>query len=206
MLDLASGESKTLVECGYFPRYVPTFGETGHIIYISQGTLFAAPFDPRSLELLGAPTPLLSDIAADSDVNFGGGQFSASDEGTLVYLAGGDGEGAYPISWMDAEGVLTPVVAQPGLYGAPRLSPDGRQLAYIAPGANGSDLWVTDLERKTPTQVTFIGTVNFEVAWAPDSRHLIYGDGKALWWIRSDGAGKPSYWPTIFPARERPLS
>ena len=190
VLDLASGESKVLVDAGYFPRYVPTFGETGHVIYISQGTLFAAPFDPRSLELLGAPTPLLSDIAADSDVNFGGGQFSASDEGTLVYLAGGGGEGSYPISFMDAEGAFTPVMAQPGLYGAPRLSPDGRQLAYIAPGANGSDLWVTDLERKTPTQVTFIGTVNFEVAWAPDSMHLVYGDGKALRWIRSDGAGE----------------
>ena len=41
-----------------------------------------------------------------------------------------------------------------------------------------------------PSQLTFLGTVNWELAWAPDSKHLVYGDGKALWWIRSDGGGQ----------------
>ena len=87
------------------------------------------------------------------------------------------------------------MVAQPGAYGSPRVSPDGKLLAYIAAsnsgtGNNGHDLWVYDLARGTPTQLTFAGEMENEVAWAPDSKHLTYEDGTSLWWIRSDGAGQ----------------
>ena len=37
---------------------------------------------------------------------------------------------AYPISWLDASGTITTVVAQLGTYGSPRVSPDGELLAY----------------------------------------------------------------------------
>ncbi|MGA2905800.1 MAG: hypothetical protein ABSD98_18400 [Candidatus Korobacteraceae bacterium] len=39
------------------------------------------------------------------------------------------------------------MVTQPGAYGAPRLSPDGKRLAYVAAGSKGYDAWVYDLER-----------------------------------------------------------
>jgi eukaryotic-like serine/threonine-protein kinase len=152
--------------------------------------MFGVGFDPRSLELLGPPVPLLSDVAASNDVISGGGQFAGSRTGTLVYLSGHAEGGSYPVLWMDAQGNTTPLVAQPGVYGAPRLSPDGRQLAYIASGNDGFDVWVDDLAGGTPTQLTFLGKVNNELAWAPDSKHLVYSDGSALWWIRSDGAGQ----------------
>jgi hypothetical protein len=29
------------------------------------------------------------------------------------------------------------------------------------------------------------------LVWAADSRHLIFGDAAALWWIRADGSGQP---------------
>src|SRR5205807_876224 len=51
--------------------------------------------------------------------------------------------------------------------------------------------WVYDLERQTPTQLTFTGPGIKEVAWAPDSKHLVFGDGASLWWIRADGSGQP---------------
>jgi Tol biopolymer transport system component len=69
------------------------------------------------------------------------------------------------------------------------MSPDGSRLAYMAAGSQGGDVWVYDLQRDTPTQLTFIGTGLREVAWAPDSKHLVYGDGESLWWIRADGSG-----------------
>ena len=92
--------------------------------------------------------------------------------------------------WLDAAGKTTPLGAQPGIYGAPRVSPDGKLLAYIASGDKGFDVWVYDLERGTPTQLTFVGSANRELAWARDSKHLVYSDGTALWWIRADGSGQ----------------
>ncbi len=189
-LELASGKRKTLVEGGYFPRYAPTSADTGHLLYMSHGVLFAVAFDPRSLELLGTARPILSDVGASTDMQFGGGQFAVSGTGTLVYLSGSAEGRTHTISWLDAAGRLTPLVAEPGVYGAPRLSPDGRQLAYISSVNGAYDVWVQELAGGTPRQLTFLGKVSSELAWAPDSQHLAYSDGKALWWIRADGNGE----------------
>jgi serine/threonine-protein kinase len=83
------------------------------------------------------------------------------------------------------------LVPQPNDYSAPRLSPDGQRLAYNLNTATGSDLWVYDIARDTPTQITFKGGAYTELAWAPDSRHLVYGDGaSAVWWVRADGGSQ----------------
>jgi serine/threonine-protein kinase len=92
--------------------------------------------------------------------------------------------------WLDSAGKSTPLVGQPGLYSSPRLSPDGKRLAYIAASTKGSDVWVYDFDRGSPTQVTFLGVVNRELVWAKDSKHLVYTADNALWWIRADGSGQ----------------
>jgi len=185
-----TGETKTLVNGGYAPRYFPTSGSTGHLVFIRQGTLFGVPFDPERLEIRGTPTPLLNNIGS-ANVLDGGAQFTFSATGTFVYLQGQTGANAYPISWLDSSGQMMPLIAQPGAYGAPRVSPDGSRLAYTAAGGKGGDVWVYDLQREMPTQLTFTSPGLREVAWAPDSRHLVFGDGEALWWIRADGSGEP---------------
>ena len=130
----------------------------------------------------------MDDVAASAGITDGGGQFTFSNTGTFAYLSGR--AGGYPVSWLEASGRITPLIAQPGTYLAPRLSPDGKRLAYIALGSKGYDVWVYDLERATPMQLTFLGSVNSELAWARDSKHLVYNDGSALWWIRADGSGQ----------------
>jgi len=52
-------------------------------------------------------------------------------------------------------------------------------------------VWVYDLQRDAPTQLTFTGPGLRELAWAPDSKHLVFGDGVSLWWVRADGSGRP---------------
>jgi Tol biopolymer transport system component len=190
-LRLDTGERKTLIRGGYWPRYMPTSGATGHLVFMRAGALYAVGFDPRSLELLGTPTALLDDVASSPDrTGNGGGQFAFSNTGTFVYLSGRAQGGAYPISWLDASGKTVPLLAQAGTYGAPRISPDGKLVAYLGAGGKGSDLWVYDVGRGTPTQLTFTGGLDSEVAWARDSKHLVYNDGSTLWWIRADGAGQ----------------
>jgi Tol biopolymer transport system component/tRNA A-37 threonylcarbamoyl transferase component Bud32 len=187
---IATGEVKQLVERSYWPRYLATSDKTGHLIYIHDGDLFGVAFDPARLELLGTPVALLDDVAANPDVNFGGGQLSVSRSGTLVYLSGASADVSSPLVWLDPAGVTTPLVAEPGSYGVPRFSPDGTRLAYVARGSKGFDVWVRNIARGESMQLTFLGSVNNELAWAPDSQHLVYGDGSALWWIRADGAAE----------------
>ena len=163
----------------------------GHLVFVRQGTLFAVPFDPTRLETRGTPTPLLNEVG-DTGLLEGGAQFTFSTNGTFVYLERRTGTtNLHPISWLSASGQLTPLLAQPGAYTTPRLSPDGSRLAYSAAASKGGDLWIYDLQRGAPTQLTFTGPGFREVAWAPDSRHLVYGDGASLWWIRADGSGQP---------------
>jgi serine/threonine-protein kinase len=187
---LETGETKTLVNNGYAPRYLPTSGSTGHLVFIRQGTLFGVPFDPTRLEIRGTPAPLLNDVGGTSLLD-GGAQFTFSTSGTFVYLHRQAAANAYPISWLNSSGQMTPLIAEPGAYAAPRVSPDGSRLAYTAAGSKGGEVWVYDLRRNTPTQLTFTGPGLREVAWAPDSKHLVFGDGDSLWWVRADGSGEP---------------
>jgi Tol biopolymer transport system component len=185
-----TGETKTLVSGGYAPRYLPTSESTGHLVFIRQGTLFGVPFDPKRLEVRGTPAPLLNGVGSTSLLD-GGAQFAFSTNGTFVYLDRATGANAYPISWLNSSGQMAPLIAQPNVYVAPRLSPDGSRLAYTAAGGKGGDVWVYDLRRNTPTQLTFRGPGLNELAWALDSKHLVFGDGESLWWIRADGSGEP---------------
>jgi len=159
VVQLDTGEKKSLVNGGYWPRYLPTSANTGHLVYLREGSLYGAGFDPRSLTLLNTPTRLLNDVTSDNSLIATGGQFAFSNNGTFLYLSGKPQDATYAISWLDASGRVTPVVAQPGAYGSPRVSPDGKLLAYTAATnrglENGSDLWVHDLARGTPAQLTF---------------------------------------------------
>jgi Tol biopolymer transport system component len=194
VVSISTGRVKIVQRGGYAARYVPSPHGTGYLLYVHNRTLFAVHFDPARLETSGMPVPLLEDVAGNA--RRGDGQYDVALNGTLVYLTGeGIGSSSYPIAWMDSSGQTAPLVATPGNYGAPRFSPDGRRLAFIAAGAKGPDLWVYDWERDIATQLTFTGPGNLEMAWAPDGKHIAYGSvgagAAALWWVRSDGSGEP---------------
>jgi len=97
---------------------------------------------------------------------------------------------AYAILSMDASGKTTEMTA-PGTYDSPRFSPDGKRLAHIASTARGADVWISNLERKTPVQLTFNSPGDYEFAWAPDGKHLVFSSGSTMWWVRADGSTPP---------------
>jgi Tol biopolymer transport system component/predicted Ser/Thr protein kinase len=188
-LSLKTGQRNTVQRSGYFGRYLPS----GYLVYIHQGVLFGVPFDPGRGELRGTPTPLLEEVAV-SRVS-GSGQFDFSRSGTLVYLSGKSPE-SYPIVWLDRAGKTQPLLATPGDYGMPRLSPDGRSLALDSRSGGGaaSGIVVYDLQRDNMTKITFAGP-NTSPVWTPDGKHIVYvsrtGTGYSFMWIRADGAGEP---------------
>jgi serine/threonine-protein kinase len=182
---LKTGITKILHHGGYYARYLPS----GHLVYAHEGVLFGVPFDLDRMELQGTPTPLVEDLAGNSSQ--GAGQFSFSQTGTLVYLPSNGPTQGWPIAWLDNSGQTQPLLAEPGFYYEPRLSPDGQRLALTI-ASKGSNIFVYDSRRVAMTRLTFEGNASVPV-WTPDGKHIVYRSsmGFRLWWVRSDGAGEP---------------
>jgi Tol biopolymer transport system component len=185
---IASGKRKTLQQGGFYARYLPS----GHVVYMHEGTLFAVPFDLQRLEVTAQPAPILEGVVTGPGV--GGAQFSFSDSGNLVYVAGVTGFQNVSIYWMDHEGKFTSLRETPANYFNPTFSPDGKRLALEIFDGKRRDIWVYEWERDTLTRLTFAGQRNSNPAWTSDGQRIVYsaqekGGMSNLWWIRADGAG-----------------
>jgi serine/threonine-protein kinase len=185
VMSLADHRRKTLVRGGTYGRYLPS----GHLVYVNRGTLFAAPFDVDRLEVRGAPAPVLDQIGYSAGT--GSAQLDFSQTGILIYRSGEAGGGLPIVAWLDGTGAAQPLLAKPGLYSNPSLSPDGQRLAVDVVEGSGADIWVYDWQRDTMTRLTFNGSSD-SALWSPNGRYIIFrAVGEGLSVTRSDGAGKP---------------
>jgi Tol biopolymer transport system component len=182
---LANHRTITLVRGGTYGRYLPS----GHLVYVNRGTLFAVPFDVDRLEVHGTPAPVLGQVGYNTEQS--SAQLDFSQTGTLIYRSGGAGGGLLTVAWLDGAGKVLPLLAKPGNYGLPSLSPDGQRLALDVTEGSGTDIWLYDWQRDTMTRLTFTGNAN-DPLWSPDGRYIAFralGGGMSV--TRSDGAGKP---------------
>ncbi len=190
VLLLKTGERRILQRGGFSAHYLPS----GHLIYLHQTTLFAAPFDLDRLALTGPPAPILEDVSSDAAA---GGAFAFSNTGSLVYLAGRATSG-WSIFWLDSAGKREVLHAPTGIYRTPRLSPDGKRLAFGGGNTQQGDIWVKDLGRDAPSRLTFLPGSNHSPTWTPDGRYIVFQseDPKSpgIYWIRSDGSGEAQRW------------
>ncbi len=186
---------KTLVRGGYFGRYLPS----GHLIYIHQNALFAAPFDLSRLSLTGAPQALLQDVSLTGLQGSANLDFSSAPSGfgTFIYLSRA-AEAAQSIFWLDNTGKTQPLYPPPGSsvasrFSTPRFSPDGKRLAFriLEPGSEG-DIWIRHLDRGVVSRLTHL--FGASPVWTPDGANLLFESRLPdfhLSWIRADGSGEP---------------
>ena len=186
---LDTGVPKVLVENAYFGRYLTG----GYLAYVSQGTVFVAPFDAKALKLTGTAIPVMQRV--NYDMSNGSAQFSVSRDGTAVHLDGGAAGQNLNVVLMDRKGNASDLVTGQPEAAVPRLSPDGKRLAFQQGTGN---IWTYDLERKT-TSRAMLGTVGASwPQWTPDGQRLTYahphssanGTGQSIYWDRADGSGE----------------
>ena len=179
---LTTDERQVLIRGGADAVYA----STGHLLYANGNTLYAAPFDPRQLELKGGPVPVVEGISR-SDGN-GTAQYSVSSTGSIVYIK--DLGQETTLAWTDRGGGSPELIGAPRRsYRTPRLSPDGKRLLVLLEG----DLWLYDLLRSSWTRLTFIGSADYPV-WTPDGTRVVFSStekGSAnLYWVPADGSGE----------------
>ena len=186
VLDLNTGERRTIA-AGTYGRYAAS----GHLLIVREdGSLVALPFDEQTLEVTGAPIPVVEGLQVGP---FGGSQVTVSQTGTLIYVPGRSwGES---LVWVDREGNEEPV--DPDWTKADfrylALSPDGSQLAVSTAVAGAEDIWIKQVGRGPRSKLTFEGVVNYRPAWYPDGRDVLFSSNRsgemALFRKRADGSG-----------------
>ena len=169
------------------PLYVPGPNRReGTLLFIRERTLMAQTLDPETLELKGEPVAVAQNLAGE--VNF-----SASDDGKLVYVAAPQSQGQ--LAWFDLQGKLLGNLGPPQdpLY-EPRISPEGTRLAFSRDEPDGrSDIFVLNLARASETRVTSGPAHNYFPVWSPDGTQIAFisdRDGTTNLYMRAaDGSG-----------------
>jgi serine/threonine protein kinase/Tol biopolymer transport system component len=194
---LDNGERKVLVRGGSFPRYV----ESGHLLYVKQGAVYAVPFDPARLEVHGEGRPVLTGIfstgeAVGAGSGNGSAQIAVAPNGTAVYLpTSKQPQAQLRLVVVDRSGKVTYEYPEPRLFRDPTFSPDGRKIAVRVVADRTEHLHILDLDRGTLTQILFEGQYSGLAVWSKNGEQIAYagdrrGKGLDVFLSRSDGTGE----------------
>ena len=162
------------------------YASPGYLVFHRGATLFAQPFNAKTLALAGEPFHI-ADQLAFSAAN-GRGNFDVSQNGVLLYFqSGGAGALGGPagrgqtvtnavFGWRDRTGRQLGLAGEQGTYGDIDLSPDGKFVAVTRQDSGpGADIWVIDWERAgVPTRLTLDPADDINPVWSPDGFRVAF--------------------------------
>jgi eukaryotic-like serine/threonine-protein kinase len=174
-LVLATGERRTVIEGGALPLYATS----GHLVFVRNGELLAAPFNPDRLEVVGSAAQAIEKLPAQLQ---GIPSIDISASGTVIYAPTAAVSRLVSVSQQGAEQPLNDVARS---YANPRLAPDGSRVLVQA-----GDLWIQDVTRSSFTRLTpRDAVINAFPMWLPDGRRVIYRSPSGLRIQDAEGSG-----------------
>jgi serine/threonine-protein kinase len=179
---LKTSQRKTLIDGGSDGRYIPT----GHLAYTVGGTLFAVPFELATRTVTGGAVPLVDGVRRVTAVTVGGAHFAFSRSGSLVYVPGPQSGGQQDLMLFDRKGAAEELKLPPGYYEYPRVSPDGKLVAFETSDGKETNVSIYELSGVSSVRrLTFGGNNRFPI-WSADGRHVAFqsdreGDLAVFW-------------------------
>ena len=163
------------------------FASADRIVYARGNALFESRFDSAAVALRGAPARMGETLHT---APAGGSAVAMSDNGSLLF--------APPrlfsahLVWVSPAGVERVVAGAPRGFQNPRVSPDGRRIAFSETGT----IWTLDPERGTFTRVSAGSepTVGFP-AWSQDSKRIFFRSSEGIRVRSADGEGEVTLLP-----------
>jgi eukaryotic-like serine/threonine-protein kinase len=149
----------------------PDSPKSGYLLYINERTLMAQQFNAGRLETAEDPVALANDIGAVRSLALA--PISVSTTGVLVYES--VGQSTRQMVWMDRGGRQIATAGEPGAWGPPRISPDGRRAVVAKTGADGltAHLWLLDTDGGAQ-QISDGPMHEGSPVWSPDGSRIAY--------------------------------
>jgi eukaryotic-like serine/threonine-protein kinase len=196
VLDLASGQYKTLIHGGSHARYM----DPGYLVYVAGGSLQAVRFDARRRQVIGEPISFGERVVARVT---GAAEFALSSTGTLVFVPdrGGDAMTPRSLVWLNRQGQEEPTGAPLRTYGTARVSPDGNRAVVAVYDDTLDDLWIWDFARRTLERMTRTDGSDMSPMWDRTGRYVIWslaaaGGSPRVYRQAADGTGAAEQLPT----------
>lgn len=160
------------------PGYAEGSAGEGYLLFVRDGTLMAQPLDPGHGALSGEAFPVVEGIGL-AGTSRGAFSFSVSRNGILVYVPGSGRR--VQLAWTDRTGTRLEILGEKATrVSGPRLSPDGKKMALVAPGPGPRsdvwDVWIRDLADGGSTRLTFSG--GSSPIWSPDGGRIVFSSGR----------------------------
>ena len=146
---------------------------SGNLLYVSDRSLLAQPFDPRKLETTGPAVPIAAQELEEGPSRREG--FSASENGSIVFQSAADSPAR--MIWFDARGKELSQLLQAG-YRDPSLSPDGTRLAVTSDDAHNGKEFIRIIDLRTGIVTRFSdGGDERSPCWTRDGKLVTYRSG-----------------------------
>jgi eukaryotic-like serine/threonine-protein kinase len=181
---IGQGTPKELV-AGHGAHYLPT----GHIVYRRGNAIYAIAFDLGRLSVTGGTIGVVEKA----------GSFAISDSGMLVYKTQQLANSGEPLGnslvWVDRAGKEESIAVPAGVYGSPKISPDGTRVALsVWDSRSTMSIWIWDLARTTMSRLTSGEKQDMQSIWTPDTKRIFFSSSltgtNALAWKAADGTGE----------------
>ena len=149
----------------------PLESGNGHLLWVRDGELLAQPLDVAAARLAGDVRTIATDVRVEESQR--GNFASVATNGTLIWPSAKAAD--LEFAWFDRSGrKLETLPIARGKVMQPRLSPDGKKLAFTRAAKGTADVLVLDLAAGVTTQVTTDPGYDENPQWSPDSRSLAY--------------------------------
>ena len=167
---------------------MPGILPTGHMVYAVGGSLFAVAFDVQRLQVTGAQggDDRGREAGGGSPSSPEGAQFSVSSNGSLVYIPGcGHGTMGSGRDRSNEERVK-PLQPSARPVPGPRVSPDGRRIAFGTDDGKEAIVWTHHLSGLSPMSRLTSGGNNRFPTWSSDGKAVVFqsdrdGDRGLFW-------------------------